>query len=126
MRGSVDVLVVGCGVAGAATAYFAAKAGLKVALVEAERPAHGASGRNPGFLWLQTKSPGTAMDFSIGGRQFSDELARELPDFGFRACGGLLTYRDEEFADTARAFARDRCAAGLQVAHLDGQEARCI
>ncbi len=47
-----DVVVVGAGVAGAATACFLAKAGLGVRLLEAEQPGFGASGRNPGFLFL--------------------------------------------------------------------------
>ena len=45
-----DLLVIGGGFAGLSTALHAAEAGLSVVLVEAERIAWGASGRNAGFV----------------------------------------------------------------------------
>ena len=45
-----DLLVIGGGFAGLSTALHAAEAGLSVVLLEAERIAHGASGRNAGFV----------------------------------------------------------------------------
>lgn len=70
---ATDVLVIGAGIAGAATAYHLSKAGMSVRLVEARQPAWGASGRNPGFLWLQTKLKGLSMEFSLAGRGFAEE-----------------------------------------------------
>lgn len=48
----VDVLIIGAGIAGASTAYWLAKEqpDLRVALVEKHTIAHGASGRNAGFI----------------------------------------------------------------------------
>lgn len=43
-------VVVGSGGLGAAAAYFLAKAGKDVVLIEREHPAHGATGRNGGFI----------------------------------------------------------------------------
>jgi len=120
---ATDALVIGAGVAGAATAYFLSKAGLSVCLVEARRPAWGASGRNPGFLWLQTKPKGLAMEFSLAGRAFAEELAGQLPDYGFRSCGGLIAYRDDALAEVADNFAQDRRSAGLPARHVDRKEA---
>lgn len=45
-----DLLIVGGGFAGLSTALHAAEAGLRVVLVEAERIAWGATGRNAGFI----------------------------------------------------------------------------
>ena len=59
-----DVVVVGAGIAGAAAAYFLTEAGHSVELIDAERPGFGASGRNPGFHWLQTKAAGPQMRMS--------------------------------------------------------------
>jgi len=47
---TVDVLIVGCGLFGAATAYWLARAGRQVALLDRVGVAYGASGRNGGFV----------------------------------------------------------------------------
>jgi glycine/D-amino acid oxidase-like deaminating enzyme len=114
-----DVIVVGAGIAGAATAYYLARQGQRVLLLEAERPAFGASGRNPGFLWLQTKQAGAQMAFALAGRAFAGQLADEIGDFDFRESGGLIVYRDERLSPVANAFVADRRAAGLAVEHID-------
>lgn len=114
-----DAIVVGAGIAGTASAYYLRRAGLSVALVETHRPGWGASGRNPGFLWLQTKAAGLSMDFSLASRRFAQELAATMPDYGFRPSGGVILYRDAAFEAVARAFVTDRRAAGLPVDLLD-------
>ncbi|MFM2309159.1 MAG: hypothetical protein RLY87_1280, partial [Chloroflexota bacterium] len=43
-------VVVGGGIVGSATAYYLAKQGLDVVLIERVHPAHGATGRNGGFI----------------------------------------------------------------------------
>ena len=114
-----DAVVVGAGIAGTASALELRRAGLSVMLIDKHHPAWGASGRNPGFLWLQTKAAGLAMDFSLAGRRFAEELAGTMPDYGFRACGGLIVYRDPMLKPVAQDFVKDRIAAGLQVELLD-------
>lgn len=47
---STDMLVIGSGLFGAATAYWLARAGHKVALLDRVTAAYGASGRNGGFV----------------------------------------------------------------------------
>jgi glycine/D-amino acid oxidase-like deaminating enzyme len=47
---TVDVLVVGCGLFGAATGYWLARAGKQVAILDRATVAYGASGRNGGFV----------------------------------------------------------------------------
>lgn len=100
--------------------------GCSVDLIEARRPGSGASGRNPGFLWLLTKPAGIAMEFAAAGRRHAECLSLELPPYGFRACGGLIVYRDEALAEVARSFADDRHAAGLPARHVDADEARSL
>lgn len=117
-----DAVVVGAGIAGTASALELRRAGLRVALIEKQHPAWGASGRNPGFLWLQTKAAGLAMHFSLASRKFAGELAETLPDYGFRASGGLILYRDAALEPVARAFVADRIAAGLPVELLDRKQ----
>ena len=62
---SERVLVVGGGIVGCATAYYAARNDAQVTVLEREHVAYGASGRNPGFVWLHCRNPGTALDLSL-------------------------------------------------------------
>jgi glycine/D-amino acid oxidase-like deaminating enzyme len=118
-----DAVVVGAGIVGAATARELARRGSTVTLVEAERPAWGASGRNPGFVWLHTRAAGLQMELGLAGRRLYDELVEELDDFEFRACGGM-TYFFEDQADLFSSFVRERREAGLPMELLDGAAAR--
>jgi glycine/D-amino acid oxidase-like deaminating enzyme len=119
VKRTFDAVVIGAGIAGTASAYFLGRAGLSVALLDTHHPGWGASGRNPGFLWLQTKAAGLSMDFSLACRRFAEAFADDVPDFGFRAGGGLIIYRDAAYEPVARAFAADRVAAGLPVELID-------
>jgi sarcosine oxidase, subunit beta len=114
-----DVAVVGAGIAGAATAYYLARAGMAVTLIDAERPGWGASGRNPGFLWLQTKTAGPQLDLGMAGRRFAEGLTDELGDFGFRASGSLVFFRDERLAGPVAAYVAERCSLGLGLELID-------
>ena len=122
MKTHFDAVVVGAGIAGTASAWFLRAEGLRVALIDTHAPGWGASGRNPGFLWLQTKAAGLAMALSLDARRFAEGFAAERGDSSFRACGGLILFRDAACLPTARAFVADRCAAGLPVTLLDRAE----
>lgn len=119
-----DVIVVGAGVAGAATAQALAAANAKVLLLEAVRPGFGASGRNPGFLWLQSKAAGLPLAFSLAGRRLQEDLGREIGDFGFRASGGLTFFRDAALRPRIETLVAERRQAGLPVELLDAEALR--
>ena len=61
---SVDVAIVGGGIAGVSAAYLLARRGASVALVEARAIAAAASGRNAGFLLA-----GVAENFTAASRR---------------------------------------------------------
>ena len=46
-------------------------------LLEQAQIGFGASGRNPGFVWLHCRNPGWALEVSLAGRRLYDELAEE-------------------------------------------------
>jgi len=67
----VDVVVIGAGLCGASTAWHLSQSDLRVALVEARGVAHGATGRNAGFI-LQ----GTAERYNRAIAQMGREKAK--------------------------------------------------
>lgn len=70
MGRSTDVLVVGGGIVGAAIAYHLARRGVSVTLLEADRLASGATGRNLGFIWLHTRRVAVV----VAGQHVYDDL----------------------------------------------------
>jgi glycine/D-amino acid oxidase-like deaminating enzyme len=70
---TVDVLVVGGGLFGVATAYWLARAGQQVALLERAGVAYGASGRNGGFVVA-----GTHEDYPAAVQRLGQRRARAV------------------------------------------------
>lgn len=87
-----DVVVVGAGVMGCATAYWLSKAGCTVTVIEQEGLAHGASGMSPAMIGPVVE--GTPEDARMAelartSLELHDELSRSLPeesnvDIGYR------------------------------------------
>jgi glycine oxidase len=79
---SSDVVIVGGGAVGCATAYFLSKAGAKVTVIEKNRIAFGASGYAMGLLspLYGMGIPGPLEGLSLNGFLMHRELAAELPD----------------------------------------------
>jgi glycine/D-amino acid oxidase-like deaminating enzyme len=122
---SRDVVVVGGGIVGCATAYYAAREGLNVTLLESKEIAFGASGRNPGFVWLHCRNPGFALEISRAGRKLYPELLEELPEpFEFRANGGMIYFNTPEQGRVFEEFVAARRADGLDMELIEGAEVR--
>jgi glycine/D-amino acid oxidase-like deaminating enzyme len=120
-----DVIVVGGGIVGCATAYFCAREGMRVTLLERKSIGYGASGRNPGWLWLHCRTAGFALDISRAGRQLYPELLRDLPGgFEFRPSGGLMYFVTPDQGDVFEAFVAARRVDGLDMSLIDGAEVR--
>ena len=125
MTASPDVLVIGGGVVGAATAYYLARRGVSVTLLEADRLASGATGRNLGFIWLHTRRKGPELDLVMATRTGLESLPDELgEDFGLRCRGGLIYAVTEAQAEVMREFVASRVADGVPMEYLTGDEAR--
>jgi glycine/D-amino acid oxidase-like deaminating enzyme len=119
-----SVVVVGGGIVGCSAAYFLAREGVRVTLLEAEEVAYGASGRNPGFVWLHLRNPGFATEISKGSRRLYDDFAAELDDFEFRAGGGMVFFLTPEQGQVLHEYVEFREGSGLEHEIIDGAEVR--
>jgi glycine/D-amino acid oxidase-like deaminating enzyme len=124
---STDVLIIGGGIVGAATAYELARRGRSVTLLEADELASGATGRNLGYVWLHTRRIGPELDLVMDTRHRLETLPDELEaDFGLRPNGGLIYYNRPEQAVVIREFVEGRMADGVAMQLLSGDDAREI
>lgn len=93
-----DVLIIGGGIIGASIAYYTAKTGLKVALLESNTIASGTSSKCDGNVLLIDKEPGFDSNMAIKSQGLIKQLADELEmKFEFRHPGSIfLCANDEE------------------------------
>jgi glycine/D-amino acid oxidase-like deaminating enzyme len=111
---AADVVVVGGGIVGAAAAYFLARRGLSVALVEKGYVGCEQSSRNWGWCRRQNRD---ARELPLAGHAMRlwEALAEEIgQDLGFRRCGLLYATDDpaqlaewERWRETGREFGVD-------------------
>ena len=122
---SAPVIIVGGGIVGCSTAYFLAREGVPVVLLEQHEISWGASGRNPGFVWLHCRNPGFALDISLAARRLYPQLVDELPlPFEFRESGGLIFYLTPDQGDVVEEFVAARRRDGLPMEMIEGAEVR--
>jgi glycine/D-amino acid oxidase-like deaminating enzyme len=108
---AVDVVVIGGGIVGTASAYYLAKRGLKVALLEKGHIACEQSSRTWGWCRQQNRDP-REMPLSLLSMSLWDSLASDIgQDLGFRRTGLVYATDDaamlagwEAWRPTAREF----------------------
>jgi glycine/D-amino acid oxidase-like deaminating enzyme len=119
------VVIVGGGIVGCSTAYFCAREGMDVTLLEAQHIGYGASGRNPGFVLLLTRTRGFALDIARAGRNLYPQLLEELPGgFEFRPSGALMYFTTPGQGTLFEEFVSARRADGLDMSLIDGAAVR--
>jgi sarcosine oxidase subunit beta len=125
MSKSADVIIVGGGVIGTAVAYYAAKAGKQVTLLDRGDIAGGTSGACDGFIILQSKNPGPHLELALQSAAMYRTLSAELDyDLEYVPCGGMVVAETEKQAELMRALIIKQQAAGLSVELLPIKEAR--
>ncbi|MFD7905694.1 NAD(P)/FAD-dependent oxidoreductase [Kitasatospora sp. NPDC059722] len=124
-RPPLDVVVVGAGVVGAACAYYAARAGLAVAVVDRGPVAGGTTGAGEGNLLVSDKEPGPELDLALLSTRLWRELAGELgAAVEYEAKGGLVVAQAAAGQEALRAFAARQAAAGVVAEEVPAERLR--
>ena len=124
-----DVLIVGCGIVGAATAFELSKYQLKVGIVERENDvAVGTTKANSAILHAgYDPEPETLMaKLNVRGVELARELCEKL-DVPYNPCGSLvLAFSESERATVEELYARgvENGVPGMKV--ISGDEARAM
>ncbi|MBC6457528.1 FAD-binding oxidoreductase [Actinomadura sp. HBU206391] len=110
-----DLLVIGAGVIGAACAYYAAKAGLTVTVVDRGPVAGGTTGAGEGNLLVSDKEPGAELDLALLSLRLWGELAGEYGDeVEYEAKGGLIVAASAPGLAALEDLAAHQRAAGVR------------
>ena len=124
-----DVLIIGCGITGAATAFELAKYRLRVGIVERENDvALGTTKANSAILHAgYDPEPGTLMArLNVRGVELARELCQKL-DVPYQNCGSLVLAFSEEERPALEELYRRGVANGVPgLELLDGEEARTL
>jgi glycine/D-amino acid oxidase-like deaminating enzyme len=120
-RNTSDVIVVGAGVVGAACAYYAARAGLSVTVIDRGSVAGGTTGAGEGNLLVSDKEPGPELDLALLSTGLWRELAELLPpQIEYEPKGGLVVASGEAGMRALRHFAAGQEKAGVQAEEVPG------
>ncbi|MFZ3044593.1 MAG: FAD-dependent oxidoreductase, partial [Desulfatirhabdiaceae bacterium] len=118
-----DAAVIGGGVIGTSIAYFLARAGLSVTLVEKGGIASGTSGRCEGNVLVNDKTPGYDCQLARLSQKLFPEVAAELDeDIHWRQSGSLLIAENEEELEAATVFCHQMAADFIPVRLLNRNE----
>ncbi|TDC06579.1 FAD-binding oxidoreductase [Nonomuraea longispora] len=97
-----DVIVVGAGVVGAACAYYAARAGLDVTVIDRGPVAGGTTGSGEGNVLVSDKEPGPELELAVLSNRLWRSLAQRYGGdggFEFEAKGGLVVAETPEIQE---------------------------
>src|SRR5215207_4889907 len=129
---SYDALIVGAGVIGLACAWRAARAGVRVCVLERDHPAAGATGVAAGMLapvgeasWGEETLLSLNLDSLRRWPEFAEELEAEAEtEVEFAARGALHVALDRDEAEELRRRYELHRSLGLESEWMTGRECR--
>lgn len=126
MTQTADVLVIGGGILGCAAAYYLARRGLAIIVVDKGDLASEATGATTAGITLQNRPP-DRFPFYQAAAACWPALGDELDDdLGYVRCGSLMVATGEEDAEHVQQRVRDLKALGLDADLLTVVEARSL
>ncbi|GAA3561988.1 FAD-binding oxidoreductase [Microlunatus spumicola] len=120
---TADLVVVGAGAVGAACAYFAARAGLRVVVVDRGPVAGGTSSAGEGNLLLSDKEPGAELELALlSQRVWTQDLAEHGHLWEYEAKGGLVVSDDDAGVRALQELAVHQRGAGIETVAVGTDE----
>lgn len=110
-----DVLVIGAGIVGASCAFYAARAGLTVTVVDRRSVAGGTTGAGEGNVLVSDKEPGPELDLALVSSRLWRDLAGEVGGFEYEPKGGLVVAATAGGQTGLGDLAARQRAAGVEV-----------
>lgn len=128
MSNCADVVIIGGGIIGCATAYYLAKAGQSVIVLEgSDHIGNGGSSRNGGGVRQSGRDPREIPLVMYGIQNLWPHLSEELEvDCEYHQDGNLRLGKNEKHVQILTGLAQKARACGLDVRMIDGEEVRQI
>jgi glycine/D-amino acid oxidase-like deaminating enzyme len=119
-----EVVVIGGGIIGSSAAYFLAKEGKKVVLIERGYQSGEASGGNAAWVWSLTRKAGIDITLGMHSISIHRQLQNELDlDFEYRANGGMLVIDAENQLPFVEAHLKQREKDGHPLERISAAQA---
>ena len=119
------VIIVGAGIVGAATAYYASRAGLDVTVIERDLPASGTSSRCEGNILISDKERGPELELA---RLSITLWGGELAEFGhlweYESKGGIIVASQESSATSLETLVETQLGYGIDAQRVDPDQLR--
>ena len=120
---TADLVVIGAGAVGAACAYFAARAGLRVVVLDRGPVAGGTSSAGEGNLLVSDKEPGPELDLALLSRRvWTDDLGEHGRHWEFEAKGGLVVGDTDAGLEALAGFAEHQRSVGVEAVRVAHDE----
>ncbi|WP_262705268.1 MULTISPECIES: NAD(P)/FAD-dependent oxidoreductase [Streptomyces] len=127
MPKTADLVVIGAGVVGAAAAWFATLAGLRVVVVDRGAIAGGTSGAGEGNVLVSDKEPGPELELARYSRQvWGEDLGPYGEWWEFERKGGLVVASTPAALGALRTLAERQRAHGVVVREVSGAELHAL
>jgi len=127
MRKTAEIVVIGGGVIGTSIAYYLAKEGRDVVILEKGDLASGSSGACDKAILMQSKKPGIHLELALKSAEIYKTLTDELEyPIEYANDGGMIVIETEEELAVMKQFVKKQREIGLGVELLDGKQARSI
>jgi glycine/D-amino acid oxidase-like deaminating enzyme len=120
-----DVAVIGGGVIGCAVAYYTAKQGARVIVIEREAVGAGASSANAGSINMSTKRERAILALGMASQRLYESLSKELGcDVEYTVVGKLIVAEREAEVAFLEELATTQRAAGAPVEIVSSERCR--